>query len=1268
MRSPGRFDPHSGVHPERNECIVELRALSRRCDARGIIDRIRDTLTSHACLHTDTSHDCTGLVNALAAIGTHAASKAMAAFLLQLRGARLPHALTMAVVSLEWPTVELLEALCALLEPVTEESESHEDVEDEDETWEPAGPTLREFQYPTLLAAVHVAAEIVRFRLPGLRAERAVASVTSVLRSNLEFAATARDQFAAMRSEAAVDELATWEATADEHREDIVARHHHLRPAGLRWAVENGQYPRLEREARVQHRYAHTMRHPFYSPVADSAHERHAGTLLRALNNAEGRLGSHTPLVSPWLRHHKESLSTAAVDALRPHEGHEAEALLLGTLERHVHPDGLHASPQLVGRILEVLGGWKTVGSASFSEALRHLLRLPLHGPDPSDADATHARCTRACASRCNRVQHLQQCSADCSVRCRREQETHEALRQLVLRGMGPDAHGVEKVALLLNVHAPGADPSVRSVLRTYYGVHVPSFGREAVDVEGAEPPITSFSPVAPIAARRLQSSSAYDADTEPEPRADCSASLSADERRRCQLIASAAVSGSKSPFDFAGNVSFNDWSLTFIDVVLSHQPFLWKKFYGKRDLFGDFGGAGVGMELRVRNSVWVRLGLFGGGFGVDFDNFAWIGAEVLGIRLSLFKAQFRLKWDLTYIIPLPVDQLGIALDSSSRVGDRIAPHVTLASENARAILERICAVQSNASHFDARLTPMMIASSNEGAYRFYVAAESFLAQAVALVDAGALFGSATRSCVASDPASPSVFSAVAQMRTGLSHFTAAIGGLAVSPDTLTFLASTSLLDGLGEASRLLLSVLSRPAIERLAAEASNATTTTSASAGLWAMPQRRIAFDGAATLVHAAVEEASWSAGNLIQVGVEASGSSFSVLAAGQSRLAAGVCPADSLSCTPLQSSTRMQTALRGSSVPAALDALISGLDQSVATPWARGILSTLHTPSSARELLVRSLCHPHPEAPANDTGCSPNATSALIALDAADRLACLEALTIGLDPSSRAAFALLLGGRVLLPAPSSTLAVGSVLDGAALVAESLARLQPLLLEAQTQSIGLRRTATSLVNVAAMVASAGQPPALGDPTEELRLVRRSDGAVLEPPAGASRLSPASLPSPTTGAVEMAVPSHFACHNLSRALGLMASELGPGFYAFEEFFAAVKQGQWGPAAASLQLSSWCISSPMLCTEVAGAVRAGCGAGGPRWVSKPAWKRDAGGAVASAVSNASFLGSPETLVVRGQAWTVLTLLVDLHVESEARVECEPPGRPARSLCG
>ena len=91
---------------------------------------------------------------------------------------------------------------------------------------------------------------------------------------------------------------------------------------------------------------------------------------------------------------------------------------------------------------------------------------------------------------------------------------------------------------------------------------------------------------------------------------------------------------------------------------MLSHQPIEFDKFWGKGDILGSLGGAGAYAQLIVKNSAWLRVGLFGGGFGVELWNNAEFGIELLNKKHPLFKAELRFKLDAMYTPPKALDTL----------------------------------------------------------------------------------------------------------------------------------------------------------------------------------------------------------------------------------------------------------------------------------------------------------------------------------------------------------------------------------------------------------------------------------------------------------------------------------------------------------------------------------------------------------------------------------------------------------------------------------
>ncbi|KAL3909524.1 MAG: hypothetical protein SGPRY_009393, partial [Prymnesium sp.] len=99
---------------------------------------------------------------------------------------------------------------------------------------------------------------------------------------------------------------------------------------------------------------------------------------------------------------------------------------------------------------------------------------------------------------------------------------------------------------------------------------------------------------------------------------------------------------------------------LTFIDLLLSHRPLRlgWKK--GSERLFGPLGGLAAEARVIANNNAWLRVGLFGGGFGFDIYNEALMKAVMvaLGARYKheFFYGSLQYKIDSSYRFDPPAD------------------------------------------------------------------------------------------------------------------------------------------------------------------------------------------------------------------------------------------------------------------------------------------------------------------------------------------------------------------------------------------------------------------------------------------------------------------------------------------------------------------------------------------------------------------------------------------------------------------------------------
>ena len=129
--------------------------------------------------------------------------------------------------------------------------------------------------------------------------------------------------------------------------------------------------------------------------------------------------------VTACLAHRSESVSRAAVGALRHFGESWVEAALLEHLRRPLersHTRTMHH------HVLEALLERYSAPSATATAlAVEHLLTLPR---------STSADCRRRCTARCNPHTSLSLCRSTCTHRCERERELHVLLARTIRRGL----------------------------------------------------------------------------------------------------------------------------------------------------------------------------------------------------------------------------------------------------------------------------------------------------------------------------------------------------------------------------------------------------------------------------------------------------------------------------------------------------------------------------------------------------------------------------------------------------------------------------------------------------------------------------------------------------------------------------------------------------------------------------------------------------------------------------------------------------------------
>ena len=142
-----------------------------------------------------------------------------------------------------------------------------------------------------------------------------------------------------------------------------------------------------------------------------------------------------------------------------------------------------------------------------------------------------------------------------------------------------------------------------------------------------------------------------------------------------------------------------NVFTLTFIDVTLSHAPFDWSGGFGDADIAGSGKGAKVSGSLQMANSAYLRVGLFGAAFGFDLDNHFQSKLQLGGVgSLTVVEADFALKIDAQVRNKMAEDLANMVGDVSraiaNTVGGLVPKEERLPSLSA-ATLQQVAALRS---------------------------------------------------------------------------------------------------------------------------------------------------------------------------------------------------------------------------------------------------------------------------------------------------------------------------------------------------------------------------------------------------------------------------------------------------------------------------------------------------------------------------------------------------------------------------------------------
>ena len=362
------------------------------------------------------------------------------------------------------------------------------------------------------------------------------------------------------------------------------------------------------------------------SSAEEDAHHNDARSALRAVHNLgpvpHARAADAAGLVGVWLEHRSPEVVEEAIGALGPFEGWRAEALLLRVLEKDISP-AAHARNALTPgatmraavRTLRVLAGWQRVSARAFGRALRLLVQLPNHGVDlPRERSPCVVTCRRACNPHVDK----RHCKQACMHRCTSEATARVLLGNLLAKGAAQhNGHEVLGSRLLRRWRAK-VHPSWHPLRRR------------------------------PKARQSTRSAATLRRVIGP---------LSAD-RLALVLASGNATASNRRRTGWFDDINFDDFSLTFVDLKVAHTPYTWGKQWGEKGNLGVIGSAMAGVGVNLENGAWLRLGLFGGGFGFHADNWADASCELGPLKYTLFKVVVQFKFDATYRVDLPLDLL----------------------------------------------------------------------------------------------------------------------------------------------------------------------------------------------------------------------------------------------------------------------------------------------------------------------------------------------------------------------------------------------------------------------------------------------------------------------------------------------------------------------------------------------------------------------------------------------------------------------------------
>ena len=434
----------------------------------------------------------------------------------------------------------------------------------------------------------------------------ALESIHSAVREELRASALTDAAWREMHVHAESTTKGKWAAMGHEQRITWVSHHAGMDPTSLELESE-ANYAQHEAHALDMLRHEHLVRHPEYSALGEERATNQIIAALRAAHNLAN--DSHADLCTSFLDHHHHDVASAAAKALVRFPSDQVEDSLLQQLTQRL-PTGMQKSGSAGARqnstmarnLISALIARESTGAEATMEATKQLMRLPFHLPT-NEADTHVTVCIRNCVPTCNPRLKLKRCRQQCTDQCGDECEVANALRELTRKGLGQ--HGNQPLNRALAEHSEEIHPSLVDLHHRRLDVHK---RRKLGLLDGVE---GFFGMI----------------------------------KDATDQVKAGVADWASDPYVKMDYLDLNQFSLTFLDLVLTHTPIEWSKFWGDRDLIPVWGGAGVSAELAIRNSAFLRVGLFGGGFGVDLYNLARIDGELLKWNVKIFFAEFAFKF-----------------------------------------------------------------------------------------------------------------------------------------------------------------------------------------------------------------------------------------------------------------------------------------------------------------------------------------------------------------------------------------------------------------------------------------------------------------------------------------------------------------------------------------------------------------------------------------------------------------------------------------------